>query len=78
MKDKQKKELAISKVLLVALALIGILFVVWYAWIRPEETTTIDSFEECKAAGYPIMLSYPEQCAVPGGKTYTNTKRLEQ
>ena len=31
----------------------------------------IDSFQECADAGYPIMESYPEQCAVPGGKTYT-------
>lgn len=32
---------------------------------------SINSFEECAAAGYPIMDSYPEQCAVPGGRTYT-------
>ncbi|HLD71800.1 MAG TPA: Gmad2 immunoglobulin-like domain-containing protein, partial [Candidatus Peribacteraceae bacterium] len=31
----------------------------------------IDSFEECAAAGYPIMESYPRQCRVPGGQTYT-------
>lgn len=26
---------------------------------------TISSFEECVTAGYPIMESYPEQCATP-------------
>jgi hypothetical protein len=31
------------------------------------------SFDECAAAGYPIMESYPEQCAVPGGGTFTRT-----
>ena len=31
----------------------------------------IDSFDECAAAGYPIMESYPRQCKVPGGQTYT-------
>jgi eight-cysteine-cluster-containing protein len=34
----------------------------------PEE---INSFDECAAAGYPIMESYPRQCAVPGGPTFT-------
>lgn len=31
----------------------------------------IDSYEACVAAGYPVMESYPEQCAVPGGETFT-------
>lgn len=33
--------------------------------------TSINSFEECVAAGNPVMESYPEQCAA-GGKTFTN------
>ncbi|MFA6272400.1 MAG: PsbP-related protein [Patescibacteria group bacterium] len=31
---------------------------------------TINSFAECEAAGYPVMESYPRQCAA-GGKTFT-------
>lgn len=31
----------------------------------------INSFEDCAKAGYPIMESFPEQCRVPGGKTFT-------
>jgi len=31
----------------------------------------IGSFEECVAAGYPVMESYPRQCRVPGGPTFT-------
>jgi hypothetical protein len=72
MKAKEKKELAVAKVLLVLLAIIGILIVVWFAWIRPEEDQTIDSFEECKVAGGPILLSYPEQCVAPDGTAYPN------
>jgi hypothetical protein len=30
----------------------------------------IQSFEECVAAGYPVMESYPRQCRVPGGPTF--------
>lgn len=31
----------------------------------------INSYEECVAAGYPIMESYPARCSVPGGKSFT-------
>ncbi|MCP4647952.1 MAG: hypothetical protein GY852_09520 [bacterium] len=37
----------------------------------PEPPVEINSFDECAAAGYPIMESYPRQCAVPGGETFT-------
>ncbi|MDD5040407.1 MAG: Gmad2 immunoglobulin-like domain-containing protein [Patescibacteria group bacterium] len=33
--------------------------------------SAIASFEDCAAAGYPIMESYPRRCAVPSGKTFT-------
>lgn len=35
-----------------------------------QNPTTINSFEECVAAGYPVMESYPEQCAA-NGKSFT-------
>lgn len=38
---------------------------------KPEQT--IMSFEECKAAGYPIMESYPEQCKTPDGRTFVRS-----
>jgi len=31
----------------------------------------IGNFEECVAAGYPVMESYPRQCRVPGGPSFT-------
>jgi hypothetical protein len=31
----------------------------------------ITNFQECIDAGYPAMESYPRQCAVPGGDTFT-------
>jgi hypothetical protein len=34
---------------------------------------SIGSFEECVAAGYPVMESYPPQCRVPGGPSLTET-----
>ena len=45
--------------------------------LRSEEDAPVQneitSFEECQAAGYPIMESYPERCAIPDGKTFTRT-----
>jgi len=37
---------------------------------------TVTSFEECAAAGYPIMESYPEQCRTPDGETFVNEVAL--
>lgn len=31
----------------------------------------IKNFEECAAAGFPILESYPARCSVPDGKTFT-------
>lgn len=39
----------------------------------PTVTHTIDSFEECARAGYPIMESYPRQCRTPDGNSFTES-----
>ncbi|MBU2560830.1 MAG: hypothetical protein KKD17_00910 [Nanoarchaeota archaeon] len=36
-----------------------------------EPKYAIRTFEACAEAGYPVMESYPRQCAVPGGGTFT-------
>ncbi|MES3005613.1 MAG: GerMN domain-containing protein [Patescibacteria group bacterium] len=36
------------------------------------QVVVIKTYEECVAAGYPVMESYPEQCKTPDGKTYVN------
>ncbi|MDZ7726063.1 MAG: Gmad2 immunoglobulin-like domain-containing protein [Candidatus Campbellbacteria bacterium] len=57
-------------VALVVLTIVGI-----YAIANQKgdkgKNKTITSFEECVEAGYPVMESYPEQCSVPGGETFT-------
>ena len=35
-----------------------------------QNKVTINSYEECVAAGYPIMESYPEQCKTPDSRTF--------
>ena len=56
------------------LVLVPLILIYAYIYVNNNSATTvkdIDSYEECVAAGYPIMESYPEQCHVPGGSTYT-------
>ena len=36
-----------------------------------EAQYDINSFEECVNAGYPVMESYPRQCATPDGRSFT-------
>lgn len=72
------------KNLVVVLALVlailvtgGLLLPNWFSSLDVEETpgvvidlSTIMSFEDCEAAGYPVMESYPRQCALPDGRVY--------
>lgn len=34
------------------------------------DLATIQSFEDCEAAGFPVMESYPRRCALPDGRIY--------
>jgi len=36
-----------------------------------DNNDSINNFEECIAAGYPAMESYPRQCKTPDGKSFT-------
>jgi hypothetical protein len=61
----------IKKVVIV----IGLVVVVFIALAFKQSRRTVDvveinSFEECAAAGYPIMESYPEQCRTTDGRTF--------
>ncbi|MBP9670061.1 hypothetical protein KBD75_01520 [Candidatus Woesebacteria bacterium] len=53
---------------LILFAIYAYLYTINNPTISPKDIST---FEECVASGYPIMESYPEQCHVPGGSTFT-------
>ena len=54
--------------------IIAILFLIFFiACVQPE----ITNFEECAAAGNPIMESYPEQCRA-GDKTFVRELSPEE
>lgn len=61
--------------ILIALVGAGILGgLAWYQLqytVQQEEVAQqIMSFEDCEAAGLPVMESYPRQCATPDGRTF--------
>ena len=73
---REKKELALTKWLLIALAIIGLFVVVWLAWLRPaQQAASINSFAVCKSAGNPIQESYPEVCLTKDGKRFVNPEQ---
>lgn len=37
---------------------------------RLSASRKIKTFEDCAAAGYPVMESYPRQCTLPSGKFF--------
>lgn len=63
-------------------AIAGIMVVVIVAivfWYMKKDTdyAAVASFEECVAAGYPIMETFPEQCRTPDGRTFTRATSTE-
>ncbi len=62
-----KKSLPILLIILL-LVVSGVL---WLLARKNAPQPIITTFEECAAAGYPILESYPEQCRTPDGKSFT-------
>lgn len=45
-------------------------FGVWYSTNGQKAYSQITSYDQCAAAGYPILETYPEQCKLPDGRTF--------
>jgi hypothetical protein len=65
-----QKSLSLSVIAATILALLmGI--AIWFAFkSAPEDFSRITSFEECAAAGNPVMESYPRQCRSQDGQLF--------
>lgn len=75
MNPKERRELAISEIVLIILAVVGLGVVVWLAWSRPLKAPDqpINSFASCKEdATSAIQESYPEVCVTREGKRFVN------
>ena len=59
-----------SLAIIILLLLIIILFSACTAKAEKTVTKEITSYEECVAAGYPILKTYPPQCVTPDGKRF--------
>ena len=64
-------------VLAVCLTLMALTWAWWQAY-RPATALLISTFEECKAAGYPILESYPMQCRTPDGRIFISPQEEYQ
>lgn len=56
------------------IGIIGIAVLVGWAYQANNKNGPagkISSFEDCVAAGYPVMESYPPRCSTPDGKSFT-------
>lgn len=69
--EKNLVPLIILSLVLAALIGAGLGYFIGYDHgIEAPTDEAITSFEDCAAAGYPVMESYPEQCRTPDGVTY--------
>lgn len=76
MSGNDQKFINIRSVLSILMVIFAIAAIIclnfWYGKEKASAPNVeISSFEECVAAGNPIMESYPAQCLVPNGKTFT-------
>jgi eight-cysteine-cluster-containing protein len=59
-----------TRTLLIALVVFVVIAAGLFSIMPRERSVNVTSFEECAAAGYPIMESYPEQCRTPDGRNF--------
>lgn len=58
-------------IMFIAAFLLGIVGL--FVTLNPLQSAVVNSFEECAAAGYPVMQSHPRQCATPDGRLFVET-----
>lgn len=61
--------------IVVILTIIAGLLVAFSQNRAQQSLFSITNFDECAAAGFPIMESYPERCATPDGRTFVNERQ---
>lgn len=70
-----KKVIAILFFLLAAFAVI---FYFLYPALSKKPAENITNFQQCAAAGYPVMESYPRQCSLPNGRFFVEQTMPER
>jgi hypothetical protein len=71
-----------KKIIALLFFLLGAALVFYFSFSpsikKNSDTPKITTFEQCSAAGYPVMQSYPRQCTVPGGKFFVEQVMQER
>ncbi len=62
----------IGVILVIAAGIVGYVIGVAKDDSQNDPQASINSFDECADAGYPVQQTFPEVCAVPGGDSFTN------
>ena len=62
--------------IVIVLAIVAALLLAFVQNRQQGQLLSVSSFDECAAAGYPIMESYPEQCRTPDGRTFVNERQI--
>lgn len=62
------KKIFIIPVVLLFFAFVALLVL---HFLQKADISNINTFEECRDAGFPIAESYPEQCFLPNGRSFT-------
>lgn len=57
--------------MLIIIIIFALSVYVAYSYYKNIKINNINSFEECKKAGYSIAESYPEKCYLPNNKSFT-------
>lgn len=77
---RDQRGVGIVEILLISVILGSITAVGTYVYLqrgKDGKIQSITNFDQCKAAGYPIMESYPEQCAA-NGQTFARILSSEE
>lgn len=70
---KSPKKVYISFFLLIFTAVLVVVFSRQAPKPVVQNAPKVSNFEQCAKLGYPIMESYPRQCASPDGKVFIET-----
>jgi hypothetical protein len=63
-----------KKTIIIAVVILSVMLSVAYALTQRGDiqklSSQVNSFEECVAAGYPVMEKYPQECVTPDGAAF--------
>lgn len=82
--NSEQKQKFIKEWLPIVGVILALLIMAWLLWPSEKDdgngnevSSSINSFEECEEAGFPIMESHPRRCRAEDGELYTEDVEAE-